>query len=117
MLNRILNVSRGLLRNTVTDRKGKGKATAETDVRAKDVRVGFIVSPFSERDLATAVVCCSSFTVTEDSLHPYAHLHLHALVPPLDNASFVRRNFAFGGLWTPGSVGWWELEDLIAEIR
>lgn len=104
LLNKIQQVVRHILESIPDDGsnvKGRGKGNAdETENSGKhEIRIGFIVSPF------------------RDSLHSHKHLHLHALIPPLDNASFIRRNFAFGGLWAPGSVGWWELEDLIAEIR
>lgn len=47
-----------------------------------------------------------------DPKHPYpTHLHLHAVLGPWDKASFYRRNVVFNG------VCWYELEDLIAEIR
>lgn len=48
---------------------------------------------------------------TEDSYFPQGHLHAHILSGPLDKASFWRRNGPYG------PMSWYELEDLIAEIR
>lgn len=51
----------------------------------------------------------------EDPQSPHAHLHAHAYLPPIDTklsgASLWRRNVVFG------SLNWWSIEDLRAEIR
>ncbi|KAJ9106316.1 hypothetical protein QFC21_001461 [Naganishia friedmannii] len=51
--------------------------------------------------------------ITRDPQFPYAHLHIHATLGPLDSASWYRRTVTYSS-WSPG---WWGLEDLIAEIR
>jgi hypothetical protein len=46
---------------------------------------------------------------------PHAHMHAHAMIGPvnksLPGAKFFRRNIVFG------SLNWWSIEDLRAEIR
>jgi diadenosine tetraphosphate (Ap4A) HIT family hydrolase len=46
---------------------------------------------------------------------PHAHLHVHAMLGPIDTslpgAGMWRRNVIFG------TLNWWEIEDLRAEIR
>ncbi|KAL7410176.1 hypothetical protein BDY24DRAFT_444338 [Mrakia frigida] len=57
-------------------------------------RIGFVTSPF------------------KDPLNPgHPNLTLHAILGPLDKASYYTRGFPFGPL------GFYSLEDLIAEIR
>ena len=50
-----------------------------------------------------------------DPFSPHDHLHAHALMGPVDTsapgATFYRRNVIFG------SLNWWAVEDLRAEIR
>nr|ODN88297.1 hypothetical protein L203_02906 [Cryptococcus depauperatus CBS 7841] len=62
-----------------------------------DVQVGFVGSIF------------------KDPQSPYAHLHAHAYLPPINTklagASFWRRKVIFGPL------NWWSVQDLRAEIR
>ncbi|WRT66285.1 uncharacterized protein IL334_003238 [Kwoniella shivajii] len=71
--------------------RGKGKG------KENDVRVGLVGS------------------VMKDPQCPHAHLHAHAMLGPVDTslpgASFWRRNVVFG------TMNWWGIEDLRAEIR
>ncbi|KIS01196.1 hypothetical protein L804_01070 [Cryptococcus deuterogattii 2001/935-1] len=54
-------------------------------------------------------------SIIRDPQSPHAHLHAHAYLPPIDTklsgASLWRRNVIFG------SLNWWSIEDLRAEIR
>ncbi|KAL0250523.1 hypothetical protein I308_102701 [Cryptococcus tetragattii IND107] len=54
-------------------------------------------------------------SIIKDPQSPHAHLHAHAYLPPIDTklsgASLWRRNVIFG------SLNWWSIEDLRAEIR
>ncbi|OWZ81273.1 hypothetical protein C365_00245 [Cryptococcus neoformans Bt85] len=54
-------------------------------------------------------------SIIKDPQSPHAHLHAHAYLPPIDTklsgASLWRRNVVFG------SLNWWSIEDLRAEIR
>ncbi|KAK8864345.1 hypothetical protein IAR55_001592 [Kwoniella newhampshirensis] len=90
---RILLSSSGSQTTTTASEAERGKGKAKDD----DVRVGFVGS------------------VVRDPQSPHAHLHAHALLGPIDTslsgANFWRRNVVFG------SMNWWSLEDLRAEIR
>ncbi|WWC61794.1 uncharacterized protein I303_104379 [Kwoniella dejecticola CBS 10117] len=99
MLSHILEITHRLLlpvtgqsSSSASDaERGKGKG------KENDVRIGFVGS------------------VTKDPQSPHAHLHAHAMVGPIDTslpgATFWRRNVVFG------SMNWWSIEDLRAEIR
>ncbi|EAL23576.1 hypothetical protein CNBA2230 [Cryptococcus deneoformans B-3501A] len=54
-------------------------------------------------------------SIIKDPQSPHAHLHAHAYLTPIDTklsgASLWRRNVVFG------SLNWWSIEDLRAEIR
>ncbi|ODN79840.1 hypothetical protein L202_03734 [Cryptococcus amylolentus CBS 6039] len=54
-------------------------------------------------------------SLMKDPQSPHAHLHAHAYLPPIDTklagATLWRRNVVFG------SLNWWSVEDLRAEIR
>ncbi|KAK4685545.1 hypothetical protein P7C73_g4603, partial [Tremellales sp. Uapishka_1] len=97
LLSHVLDTSHDLLSplgSTLSDgiREESGKPKVEDQVR-----VGFVGS------------------VMKDPQSPYAHLHAHAMIGPIDTslpgATFFRRNVVFG------SMNWWSVEDLRAEIR
>ncbi|WWC70281.1 uncharacterized protein I206_104231 [Kwoniella pini CBS 10737] len=99
LLSHILEVTHRLLSRT----PGQSNTSASEAERGKgkekenDVRVGFVGS------------------VKKDPQSPHPHLHAHAMVGPIDTslpgATFWRRNVIFG------SMNWWGIEDLRAEIR
>ena len=58
-----------------------------------------------------AMLTCCDLDSTGDPKHPFAHVHLHAVKGKWDLASYYRKTLVYN------FMGWYELEDLIAEIR
>jgi hypothetical protein len=67
--------------------------TAPTQIRPSDVRIGFITPPFRDPRIP----------VTD-------HLHAHAFISPADQLGWFR-GIAYS------SLAWYDIDDLIAEIR
>lgn len=98
--------------------------------KAEERKIGFVVGPLREsiHPLVTSLsfllrggsrstgltkhLNYSCYVIFPgDPRHPYAHIHLHAVKGPWDLASYYRKAMVYN------FVGWYELEDLIAEIR
>ncbi|KAG7562607.1 hypothetical protein FFLO_01980 [Filobasidium floriforme] len=90
LLTRALRIANDLLDK---DPSGQTQTDPGLGTKAEERKIGFVVGPL------------------RDPRHPYAHVHLHAVKGPWDLASYYRKAMVYN------FVGWYELEDLIAEIR
>ena len=82
-----------------------------------DIRVGFVgtITRKSFQLLTSSHRLSQVQLIPGDPQSPHKHLHAHAMAGPVDTslpgAGFYRRNVVFG------SMNWWSIEDLRAEIR
>jgi hypothetical protein len=126
LLTRALRIANDLLDKDPSDqtRTDPGLGT-----KAEERKIGFVVGPLREFTHPSLHLPTSSYVEISfdwshqssepvlscvppgDPRHPYAHIHLHAVKGPWDFASYYRKAMVYN------FVGWYELEDLIAEIR
>jgi hypothetical protein len=126
LLTRALRIANDLLDK---DPSGQNQTEPGSGTKAEERKIGFVVGPlreFTHPSLHLPTSSCVEISVDwshqlsepvlscvplGDPRHPYAHIHLHAIKGSWDLASYYRKAMVYN------FVGWYELEDLIAEIR